>query len=99
MRAERNNFWSNQTDKADRRYSNYKCLKWRAESGVRRIKTYLTSTLSQQRLTHCMILHIDKKLTGSLFLHWSANDFVFNANRKKFWDTNWKDLLVYSNKK
>ena len=37
----------------------------RAASAVRRIKTYLRSTMSQQRLNYCMILHIHKELTDS----------------------------------
>ena len=53
-----------------------------AASAVRHIRTYLTSTLSQGRLNHCMILHIHrpKELTDSLSLLKCDNDFIVNKN-------------------
>ena len=73
-------------------------LSERAASAVCCIKTYLTSTstLSQKRLIHCMILHIHK---DSLPLLEFANDFISNENRKLFWGKfAAKDLFVYNNK-
>ena len=72
----------------------------RAASAVHRIKTYLRSTMSQQRLNHCMILHIHKKLADSLSLLGSANEFIYIENRRKNFDKfSAKDLLVHNNKK
>ena len=48
----------------------------RAFSSVRRIKTYLRSTMSQQRLNHLMLLHIHKSSTDQLSLVDVANDFI-----------------------
>ena len=45
-------------------------------SALRRIKTYLGSTMNQDRLTHLMTLHILKELTDKLDLITIANDFV-----------------------
>ena len=72
----------------------------RAASAVRRIKTYLRSTMSQQKLNHCMILHIHKELTDSLSLLGCANQFIYNENRRKnFGKFSAKDLIVHNNKK
>ena len=45
-------------------------------SAPRRVKSYLRSTMSQDRLTHLMVLHIHKELTDNLDLITIANDFV-----------------------
>ena len=42
---------------------------------MRRIKTYLRSTMSQERLNHIMILHIHKELTDTLDLNYVGNDY------------------------
>ena len=36
----------------------------RSASALRRLKTYLGTTMSQERLNHCMILHVHKEMTG-----------------------------------
>lgn len=60
----------------------------RSFSAVRRIKTYLRSTMSQQRLNHLMLLHIHRHLTDELDLIGIANDFIVgNDHRKHFFGT------------
>ena len=48
----------------------------RAFSTLRRLLTYLRSTMTEQRLNNCMLLHIHKDLTDSLDLHQVAKDFI-----------------------
>ena len=48
----------------------------RAFSTLRRLQTYLRSTMMEQRLNNCMLLHIHKDLTDSLDLHQVAKDFI-----------------------
>ena len=45
-------------------------------SQLRRLKTYLRSTMSQTRLNHVMILSIHKELVSELDLHDIVNQFV-----------------------
>ena len=56
----------------------------RAASAVRPIKTFSTSALSQQRLNHCMIFHIHKKLTDSLSFLECAIEFISTEDRKTY---------------
>ena len=55
----------------------------RSFSALRRIKTYLRSTMSQQRLNHLMLLHIHKSHTDSLNLVDVANDFIAGNDHRK----------------
>ena len=48
----------------------------RSFSALRRVKTYLRSTMKQTRLNHLMILHVHKEKTESLCLHDIDNEFV-----------------------
>ena len=48
----------------------------RSFSALRRVKTYLRSTMKQTRLNHLMILHVHKEKTDSLNLHDVGNKFV-----------------------
>lgn len=52
-------------------------------SAVRRIKSYLRSTMSQQRLNHLMLLHVHKDRTDGLDLVDVANDFLFGSEHRK----------------
>ena len=45
----------------------------RSFSALRRIKSYLRSTMTQQRMNHLMVLHIHKELTDKLDLVKTAN--------------------------
>ena len=55
----------------------------RTFSAVRRIKTYLRSTMSQQRLNHLMLLHVHKSYTDDLYLVNVANGFIANNEHRK----------------
>ena len=68
----------------------------RSFSALRRIKTYLRWTMSQQRLNHLTLLHIHKNRTESLNLVDVANDFIAgNDHRKHVFGTEFKlsDLI------
>ena len=47
-------------------------------SALRRVKTYLRSTMSQPRLNSLMVLHVHKELTDQLNFLDVANEFVAN---------------------
>lgn len=48
----------------------------RTFSAMRRLKTYLRSTMTQQRLNHVMVLSIHKEMLDELDLHDLANQFI-----------------------
>ena len=48
----------------------------RSFSALRRVKTYLRSTMGQSRLNNLMLLHVHKEATDNLDLIACANDFV-----------------------
>ena len=48
----------------------------KSASALKRIKTYLRSTISQSRLNDLMILHAHKERTDNLCLPCCVNDFV-----------------------
>ena len=48
----------------------------RSFSALRRVKTYLRSTMKQTHSNHLMILHVHKEKTGSLNSHDIGNEFV-----------------------
>ena len=48
----------------------------RSFSSLRRIKSYLRSTMTQPRLNHLMILHAHRERTDSLCLRDVASDFI-----------------------
>ena len=55
----------------------------RSFSAVRRIKTYLRSTMSQQRLNHLMLFHVHKNRTDGLNLVDVANNFIAGNDHRK----------------
>ena len=60
----------------------------RSLSAVRCIKTYLRSTMSQQRLNNIMLLNVRKDLTDGLDLPTIARQFVgANERRRHFFGT------------
>ena len=48
----------------------------RSFSALRRVKTFLRSTMNQCRLNHLMVLHVHKTLTDTLDLIAISNEFV-----------------------
>ena len=55
----------------------------RSFSALRRMKTYLRSTMKQERLNSIMTLHIHKDLTDKLQLDEVANSFVSKSDRRQ----------------
>lgn len=55
----------------------------RSFSALRRLKTYLRSTMTQKRLNHCAILHVRKEDCDRLDLVAVANDFVGDNEYRK----------------
>lgn len=63
----------------------------RSFSALRRIKTHLRSSMSQQRLNHLTLLHIHKNCIEALNLVDVANDFIAgNEHRKHVFGTEFK---------
>ena len=54
----------------------------RSFSALRRLKTYLRSTMSQQRLNHCAMLNIMREACDNLKLVDIGNDFVSASQRR-----------------
>lgn len=54
----------------------------RSFSALRRLKTYLRTTMSQQRLNHLMVMHVHKERTDSLNLKAVLNDFVGESEHR-----------------
>ncbi len=50
-------------------------------SGLRRVKTYLHATMSQERLNNLMILHVHKDKTDILDMKYLLNEFVDSDHR------------------
>ena len=55
----------------------------RSFSTARRLKTWLRSTMSQQRFNSLAVLNTHKLRTDNLCLHRVANDFVSNSSRRR----------------
>ena len=55
----------------------------RSFSCMRRIKTYLRSTMLQERLNVVMVLHVHKQLTDDLDLKVISNNFVSKVDQHK----------------
>ena len=54
----------------------------RSFSAMRRVKSYLRSTMSQERLNNLMILHVHQDYTDTINLIDVANDFVCKSERR-----------------
>lgn len=54
----------------------------RSFSAMRRVKTYLRSTMTQERLNSLMVLHVHKEYTDDLVLTDVANEFVHRGERR-----------------
>lgn len=55
----------------------------RTFSSLRRVKTYLRSTMTQERLNHLLILHIHRDATDALDLCAIGNDLVSARDSRK----------------
>ena len=54
----------------------------RSFSALRRVKTYLRATMTQERLNHVMVLHVHKNLTDKLNLNDIGNDLVGQSEHR-----------------
>ena len=69
----------------------------RSASAMRRIKTYLRSTMTQTRLNDTMVLHIQNHLTDNIDHISVLNEFASaNDERKKLFGTFSNFLLLLS---
>ena len=55
----------------------------RSFSALERIKTYLRNSMTQQRLNHCMLLHVHHEQTEQLDLTDVAKEFISRNDRRK----------------
>ena len=55
----------------------------RSFSALRRVKTYLRSTMSQERLNHLMVLHIHQDEVDKLDLRAIGNEFIGEMELRK----------------
>lgn len=53
----------------------------RSFSALRRIKTYLRSTMTQSRLNSLMVMHVHKEMTDDMDLLKVCQDFAFTEHR------------------
>ena len=78
----------NQVDKLVRSYLTFHVTSATAErvfSSLRRIKRFLRSTMSQQRINNLFLLYVHKARTNDLDLLSVAKDFVYaNSRRSKY---------------
>ena len=57
----------------------------RTFSSLRRLLTYLRSTMSEKRLNNCLLLYVHKDLTDTLNLQNIATEFISsNEDRRKY---------------
>ncbi len=54
----------------------------RSFSAMKRVKSYLRSTMTQDRFNNLMILHVHQEYTDSINLTEVANDFVSRSDRR-----------------
>jgi len=59
------------------------CSAERSCSALRRLKTYIRSTMSVSRLNHVTVLHIHKTLTDELNINSIVNAFVSANDARK----------------
>ena len=55
----------------------------RSFSALRRLKTYLRSSMSQEKLNHVMVMHCHKDKTDSLNMVSVARDFVSKHDSRR----------------
>ncbi len=55
----------------------------RSASALRRVKSYLRSTMSQSRLNNLMLLHVHKHRTDNLDLKICSNEFITGNDHRK----------------
>ena len=57
----------------------------RTFSALKRLLTYLRSTMTEKRLNNCLLLHVHKELTDQLNITDIANEFISaNSDRNRY---------------
>ncbi len=69
------------TNSADPAFVSHKPLAFRSFSALRRVKSYLRTTMTQERLNYLMLLYVHKERTDSLDLKLLVNDFICSDHR------------------
>ena len=54
----------------------------RSFSALHRVKSYVRSTMSQQRLNNLMLLHVHKGITDGINLKAIASEFIGNSEHR-----------------
>ena len=54
----------------------------RSFSALRRVKSYLQNTMSQQRLNNLMLLHVHKGITDAINLKAIASEFIGDSEHR-----------------
>ena len=62
-------------------------IRQRSFSAMRRLKTYLRSTMRQKRLNAIMLLHVHKEMTDKLSVVGLANTFTNTEHRQSVFGT------------
>lgn len=66
----------------------------RSFSALKRLFTYLRSSMTEIRLNNCLLLHIHRDITDSLDLTTAAKEFVDRHDRAKYFGTFWLIITV-----
>ena len=66
----------------------------RTFSTLRRLKSYLRSTMSQKRLNHLVLLHVHKSLTDAIDLQSIAVEFINRNDRRLGFFGHFKNVYV-----
>lgn len=61
---------------------------------LRRIKVYLRSSMTQERLNYTMLIHIHKDKTDSLNLKSIVNDFTGDSPHRSFFFAKYIDIII-----
>ena len=71
----------------------------RSFSSMRRLKSYIRSTMNQSRINHVMILHLNKEKVDSLDLNISRNELVEGKKNllKYFVKFKWSRVMHHCN--
>ena len=60
---------------------------------LKRIKDYLRNSMTQERLNHCMLLHMHREKTDNLDLIEIAKEFVSRCERRKNFFGNFEYMI------
>lgn len=55
----------------------------RTFSGLKRLKTYLRSTMSQKRLTHLLLIHLNQNILNEILLDDILKEFISRTAERK----------------